>query len=774
MWIQSQFSRDKRMPAIGSLERCRKWSSFSVAAALFCLFTSPIWQEARAQPASLAGYIIDATSGETLLTAHVRLDGTDLGAATNNAGYYALAGLQPGTYTVIASYIGFRSERIEVELAPGEERRLDIELQPQEYRVGEITVTADEILEEETRRVGVMQLQTDLIRQLPAVLQPDVFRSLQLLPGIKAASDYSSGLYIRGGSPDQTLILLDRTTVYNPSHFFGFFSTFNPDAIKDVRVYKGGFPANYGGRLGAVVDIYNRDGNRREFEGGLSIGLLSSSVVAEGPYSRGSYMIALRRSTLEPLLYALRKSNVEGIPDAFHFVDANGKVNLDLSGRDRISLAFYTGRDALDIEFLDDAHVSLVYGNRTISLNWTHLFSQKLFSTFTATGSEYQSKPDLELSGTSFSQRNRVGEASIKGDFEYIANDQYTAEVGFWSGVFAFGLRNLFDGEETLDESLNSLYTSVYLQNTYRPASSLTLRGGVRVNYFEEGSFVRLAPRLSADYVVDSGLRLQAAYGRYYQFLTLITSELFSGFDTWLTTGDGVPPAFGDQFVLGAKTNLGDFDLDVETYYRTMRDLFELDPNVPDPAGLDYVDLFHFGDGYAYGFEALLRRPRGRVNGFLAYTWSRTQRRFPDVNEGAYYTPKYDRTHDIHLVANVDLSRVWRLNAVWSFASGQAYTRPLGRYQIGSPFESADWNVLVTEHNNDRLPPYHRLDVGITRRGTMFGSASYEFSAQVINLYSRRNTWFYFYDFSRSGEIDRTEVPQIPVPVPNLSFTLRF
>ncbi len=730
--------------------------------------------EATAQTASIAGYVTDATSGETLLTAHVRIDGTSIGAATNHAGYYALTGLGPGEYTIVASYIGYRPARIEVVLAAGEERRLDIELQPQEYEVGEITITADELLDEEVRRVGVMQLQTDLIRQLPAVLQPDVFRSLQLLPGIKAASDYSSGLYIRGGSPDQTLILLDRTTVYNPSHFFGFFSTFNPDAIKNVRVYKGGYPANYGGRLGAVVDIYNRDGNRREFEGGLSVGLLSSSVVVEGPYSRGSYMIALRRSTLEPLLYALRQSNVEGIPDAFHFVDANGKLNFDLSGNDRLSLAFYAGRDALDIEFLDDAQVHLVYGNRTISLNWTHLFSQRLFSTFTATGSRYLSRPDLILAGTSFSQRNRVGEASLKGDFEYLPNDRFTAEVGFWSGVFTFGLTNLFDDQETLDASLNSVYTSVYVQNTYRPTTAVTLRGGLRANYFEEGAFFRLAPRLSADYDLTGDLRLQAAYGRYYQFLTLITSELFSGFDTWLTTGDGVPPAYGDQFVLGAKADLGRFDLDVEMYYRTMRDLFELDPSVPDPAGLDYADLFHFGDGFAYGFEALLRRHTGRFNGFLAYTWSRTKRRFPDVNEGVYYTPKYDRTHDIHFVLNYDLSRVWRMNAVWSFASGQAYTRPLGRYQVASPFESADWNVLVTEYNNDRLPPYHRLDVGITRRGTMFGSAAFELSAQVINLYSRRNTWFYFYNFARDGEIDKTEVPQIPIPVPNLSFTLRF
>ncbi|MEX0820677.1 MAG: TonB-dependent receptor, partial [Rhodothermales bacterium] len=363
---------------------------------LSLLVAGAAWTQDRA---SIGGYVRDATSGETLLLANVRLDGTTVGAATNNSGYYVLAGLTPGSYTVTASYIGYREERVEVELAPGEQRRLDLELYPEGLFIGEVTVTAEEELEYDARKVGVQQLQTELIKTLPTVLQPDVFRSLQLLPGVKAASDYSSGLYIRGGSPDQTLILLDRTTVYNPSHFFGFFSTFNPDAIKDVRLYKGGFPAEYGGRIGSVVDIYNRDGNRREFHAGLSVGLLSSRAIVEGPYRRGSYMLALRRSTLEPLLHVLRRADVEGIPDSFYFLDANGKINFDASSRDMLSLAFYAGGDVLDIEFVEDARAAIRYGNNTVSLTWTHLFSETFFSTFTATGSQYFSTPTIDLSG---------------------------------------------------------------------------------------------------------------------------------------------------------------------------------------------------------------------------------------------------------------------------------------------------------------------------------------------------------------------------------------
>lgn len=740
---------------------------------LSILITDPGWAQGRA---SISGYVRDATSGETLLLANVRLEGTTLGAATNTSGYYALAGLESGLHTVVASYVGYRDERTEVALDPGEQYTLDIELVPEEYAIEEVTVTAERELEYEARRVGVQQIQTQLIKTLPTVLQPDVFRSLQLLPGVKAASDYSSGLYIRGGSPDQTLVLLDRTTVYNPSHFFGFFSAFNPDAIKDVRLYKGGFPAEYGGRLGSVVDIYNRDGNRREFEAGLSVGLLSSRAIAEGPYGRGSYMLALRRSTLEPLLFVLREADVDGIPESFYFVDVNGKINLDASRRDKLSLAFYAGSDALEIEFLEDARAMLRYGNNTLSLNWVHLFSETVFSNFTLTGSQYFSTPELHLSGTPIRRDNTIGDVSLKGDFEYVPTNRLSLKAGFWSGAFLFRLRNVFDDEESLDARIRSGYASLYGQATYRPAPGVSIRGGLRANYFQEGGFYRLAPRLSAEYEPAPFVRLQAAYGRNYQFLTLVTSELFSGFDTWLTTGERVPPAFGDQWVAGVKASLpSGLNVDVEAYYRTMNDLFELDPFIQDPGGLDYVELFRFGEGYAYGIETMLHRAEGRLNGFVAYTLGRTRRRFPNVNEFAFYTPKYDRTHDVKTVVNYDLSRTWRASAVWTYATGQAYTEPLGQYRlVDQPFSADTWDVLVTNYNNRRLPPYHRLDLGVSLRGTMLGSAAYELQIQLINAYSRRNIWFYFFDFTDELDIERTDVPQIPVPLPNLSLTLAF
>lgn len=732
---------------------------------------------ARAQaPASISGYVTDATSGETLLLANIRIEGTQTGTATNNSGYYTLPGLAPGERTLLFSYIGYRPSAVEVTLEAGEQRRLDVALVPEGVEIEEITVTAESDLEEEARSVGVLQLQTEMVKRLPTVLQPDVFRSLQLLPGVKAASDYSSGLYIRGGSPDQTLILMDRTTVYNPSHFFGFFSTFNPDAIKDVRLFKGGYPAPYGGRIGSVVDIYNRDGNRSEYEAGISVGLLSSRAIVEGPYGRGSWMLALRRSTLEPLLYALNEADIDNIPDAFHFVDANGKINFDAGPSDRLSLSFYAGNDELDIEFLDEAQANLSYGNQTASLNWTHLWSDRLFSNFTATGSRYASTPKFELGGTAFSQTNEVGDVSLKGDFELVPNERHSFGVGFWSGLLTFRLRNVFDDQEALQSRIQSMYSSFYLEDTFKPTPALSIRMGVRADYFQEGGLLRSAPRFSFEYAPVEDVRFQAAYGRYYQFLTLITSELFSGFDTWLTTGEGVPPAYGDQFVAGIKTTLPQgVRFDVEAYYRTMKDLFELDPFTSDPAGLEYHEIFRFGEGYAYGLETMISKPDGVLNGFLAYTLGRTQRRFPNVNSFHYYSPKYDRLHDVHLILNYDLSRTWRASAVWSYATGQAYTEPTGQYKlIEDPFGAHVRDILVTEYNNARLPAYHRLDIGVARRGTIFRVASYELQLQVINAYNRRNIWFYFFDFQDDESIERSEVPQIPVPLPNIAFTIEF
>jgi len=737
----------------------------------------------QAQPntATVSGFVRDAETGETLILANVVLEGTRFGAATNTAGFYALTGIPPGTYTLVASYVGYRPFQQTLTLAPGEARRLDILLEPVPLTGQTVVITAARE-REEARNLGVTQVETRLVQELPAAFEPDVFRTLQLLPGVKAASDYSSGLYVRGGSPDQTLILLDGTTVYNPTHVFGFFSTFNPDAIKDVRLYKGAFPAEYGGRLGSVLDVYNKDGNRNETRGSLSVGLLASRLMLEGPYRWGSWMIAFRRSTIEPLLALLRSQNVEGAPDRFYFYDLNSKLNVEASPNDRLSVAFYAGTDVLKLPFLEDSQVRVAYGNRTATAGWTHLFSERLFSSFRLTGSYYFSLPTFELAGTPFERTNTVTDWSLRGDFEYFPNDRHALKLGYWGGWFRFRLRDTFDEEPGTRVAIDALYGALYVQETFRPSVFWTLQGGLRLSYFGRGQYLRLEPRLSAEYRPRANVRLQAGYGRYYQYLTLITSEFITAFDVWLTVDRGVRPSWGDQFSTGIKWEpKPGWNAELEVYYRTMWDLFEFDPFLPDPDGRAYRELFRFGEGYAYGMEMLLERSVGRLTGILGYTLSRTRRRFPGINLGRrgrpqYYAPKYDRTHDLSLVLSYDLSRYWRFSTVFTYATGQAYTEPSGQYRlVHDPFGTDTRNVVLTPgYNNARLAPYHRLDIGLTRRGRFLGLGDYELQMQVLNAYARRNLWFYFFEFTREGTVKRNEVPQIPIPLPNLSLTVRF
>jgi len=747
---------------------------------ILCFFgIAPVFPQ---QTSSISGFVTDASSGETLLLANILLTGTTRGGTTNNAGYYTLTGLEAGTYILVCRYIGYQPFEQEIFLTAGENRRLDIEMTPDDIVIDEVVVSAERTIEEEARDIGVAQLEIAAVKELPAVLEPDIFRSLQLLPGVKAASDYSSALYVRGGDPGQTMILIDRATVYNPTHVFGFFSAFNPDAVKDVRLYKGGFPASYGGRIGSVLDIYNKDGNRREFEAGLTLGLLASRAFAEGPYSKGSWMIAIRRSTLEPLLAVL--DDVEYVPENFYFLDINGKLNLDLSPNNRFSLSFYVGGDILDLEFLGDAELNLDYGNRTLNLNWTHLFSEKLFANFTFTTSRYHSTPTATFGGTTITQDNRIFDFSFKSALEYRPNEKHYLEGGFWGGYLDLPFSTTFDGEESFSPSNRSAYMSAYLQETYNPTPQWTLQGGIRGTFFAAGSHLRLSPRLSAEYEPDSRLRLQASFGRYYQFKTLITSESFSGFDFWLTTAEDVPPAYGDQYNLGAKTTLhSNFTLDTEVYYRTMRDLFVLDPFLADPAGLPYSNYFVVGKGYARGAEAQLNKLRGRLNGFVAYTISKTSRLFPNLNLGLegeprYYAPKYDRLHDFTGVANFELTRSWRLVGVFTFSTGQAYTNPQSQYRLVSAWyltgEETTDVLLSPGLNQARLPAYHRLDIGATKTGRFFGFADYELQLQVINAYARRNILCILNDFQDDNTIARTEVPQLPLPIPNVSLSLQF
>ena len=744
---------------------------------------SSFWTQTNAQQnVSVSGYVSDTTSGETLLSANVALLELNRGSATNTLGYFSIPNIQPGTYTIACSYIGYDLFTQEITLKADENLRFDIQLVPNVLEGEEIIVESEADLQE-LKSIGTAQVKTELIKALPAIFEADVFRSIQYLPGVKSASDFSSGLYIRGGSPDQTLIMLDQTTVYNPSHFFGFFSTFNPDAIKDVRLYKGGYPAEYGGRLGSVLSVYNKDGNRNNYEGTITLGMLASRAAIEGPIKNGSFMLASRRSTLEPLLSALRQNN-DNIPSLFYFYDFNGKINYDASLNDKFHLAFYSGADKVRFPFADDAEFTLNYGNQTVSANWTHIFNENIFSNFILTGSRYFNFPEFEFGGTPFERDNNIYDFSLKSDIEYLPNEKHQISTGFWSGMFTLRLQDRFDNQDSFSTRIHARYTSSYIQDTWRPTDKWKVIGGLRTSYFSDGQYLRLEPRASLEYYATNRLTLQAAYGRYNQFFTLITNEAFSGFDLWLTSDDGVNPAYGDQFVIGAKTvPFEDYGFDIELYYRTMENLFELDPFLPDAAGLSYSELFRIGEGYAYGTEMMFEKRVGRLNGYIGYTFGYTSRKWPGFNNpieepdgtGRFYPPKYDRKNDVKIILNYDLNKKWTFTGAWVYATGQAYTEPTGRYAMyDEPYSGVLRNDLlsVEKVNAARLPAYHRMDISFARTGTFFGVGNTELQIQIINAYNRRNVWFTQFDFDKNP-VKQSDVTLLPI-LPAISYTLSF
>jgi hypothetical protein len=745
-------------------------------AALFMLLI-PISVHSQ-EPASIYGYITDAKTGEVLISANVGLSDSYKGTSTNTSGYYSLTNISPGTYVVVSSYIGYGTFEKEITLESGESQRLDIILKPEAYRLEALFVKSTKSKEE--INVGSAQLETLYNQNIPPVFEADVFRSLQLLPGVKAASDFSSGLYIRGGSPDQTLILLDGTPVYNPSHFFGFYSTFNPHAIKDVHLYKGTYPARFGGRLGSVLTVYNKEGNRNEFSGKLSMGMLASSATIENPFEYGSWMIAVRRSTLDPVLNMLNRS-YEDIPEHFYFLDLNGKINFDINTNNKLTLGFYSAKDDLRFPFAEDAGIKLKYGNQIGSSKWTHIFSEKAFFTLNIFGSRYFNYPSFDIASTPFNRYNNIYDFSVKADVEFLPNDRHEMLFGLTSGIRTLKLRDHFSGNETFNSHIQARESSVYLQDNWKMSDQIIFSPGVRFTEFSRGNYFRIEPRIFLEYQPIEKFRLQAAFGKYNQFLTLISNQAFTGMDVWLTADEGVPPARGNQYMFGIKTiPWKGYKFDVELYYRSMYNLFEPDPLLPDKVGLPYRDIFRFGEGYAYGMEIFFDRRIGNLTGFIGYTYSVTRRKFPNFNKSLlqnskaeFYPTSFDRSHEINIVLTFKLNARWSTSTVFNYATGQPYTKPLGKtITFESPLtDRIRHHIISGRINASRLPPYHRLDLGLVRKGSFLGMGDAELHLQVINVYSRRNIWFYRYDMGKNGQRDAVQL--LPI-LPSISYSINF
>jgi len=753
-----------------------------IAGAVMVILPTVAW----AQTSTLSGFVRDRSDGERLPNAAVAIAVADreLGALTNSEGYYAIPAIPPGTWVVTASYIGYTTHQDTLALTAGQALRWDIELNRQALELGEVVVEAEATATESdvNQRPSVVAMPVADLQQMAAMAEPDLLRSLQLLPGVQAASDFSSGLYVRGGGPDQTAILLDQMRLYNPSHAFGFFSTFNPDAIKNVTLYKGTYPAQYGGSLSAVLDVQNRDGNRRDFSTRGGVSLITSRLMSEGPLGQGSWMVAGRRTYIDPVLRAVRRSTDDLNGLGYWFYDVNAKVNTQLGPNDNLMLSAYGGNDHLDISASagsarSDSTNTLSFGNNwgngALTGRWTHVFSPALFGRVMALYSRYQSDITLNLFGTPIAVRNRVREVSVQGDLDYFASAAHTLRAGVGVTFFRFDYGVRFDQYEN-DQLVRPYLISAYLQDDWQVTPLTEARLGLRGTYYEEGGHLSLNPRFSLSRVLGEGWRVKLAGGSYRQYLQLVSSEGFSGGDLWLPLDETVEPGRSYQGVAGLEWEPSNrYRLSLETYYTDLANLVVLDEEREENYEPETSeDVFKTGGtGYATGVELFAEKRLGRLTGWLGYTLGWTRRAFPDIDGGQTFPPKYDRRHDVSLTAAYRLDR-WTWTANFSYGTGQAYTPPAARYTLRDPASDRPIDrLLAARRNTARLLPYHRLDVGVRWAFGLFG-ADVEFYLQIFNAYNRRNEWFVQYDPE-----DATEQPivvkMLPI-VPTFGFDFRF
>ena len=738
----------------------------------------------------LAGTITDAATGEPLpyvsIVAVGRGQNVRRGASSREDGTFTIADLPPGAYDVEISCIGYVSAVRTIDVpspdpTPGTadaratitlDAALDFEAIPLEG----VDVTGDRFARDEEVQTGFVVLEADELAELPAVGEADPIRSLQLLPGIQAASDISSGLYVRGGGPDQTLVLLDQVPIYNPTHAFGFFSTFNADGIDKVTLYKGAYPAQYGGRLGAVLDVTNRAGSREKTKAKFGISTIAARGTVDGPIGKNAtYLVSARRTYLEPILSALRNEDNQ-IPE-YYFYDLNGKLVLNAEDRrSRWVFSSYGGRDNLYFDLDTDSFLDIGWGNRMFTAGYERFLGENALAEVYVAASEYESVTDVKIFTTPFSFENRLRDYNVRADISWEPTARHRLSGGLASSIYDFKFQQVFNEEKQVDFDTQPYDVSLFFQDEWTPNEYSTVRGGARLRYFSAGNVFLFEPRISLSRQVSDKVRLKWGGGVYNQYLQLVTTEGFSAGDFYLPIDESAKPGRSYQTVTGLDWEISrKYQVSFETYYTGLNDLVLFDNNVNgDGSDTDAESVFLTGGkGFATGVEVFAQRRVGPLTGWVGYTLGWTRRTFDELNQGKSFPPKYDRRHDLSVVGRLERGK-WTYTANFLSATGQAYTPASARWGIRNPTTGVidPGLILPAERNSERLLPYHRLDVSVMRDFSLFGTpATWVF--QVFNLYSRRNEWFIQYSNQTDEQIEPEIIKMLPI-IPSLGVTFEF
>lgn len=735
------------------------------------------------QKKTISGTIKDFVNGEVLIGATIQLKGVSVGTTSNEYGFYSLT-LPEGKYTFIISYLGYISTTKEIVLK--ENIKLNFELKEDTAQLDEIVITTEESKKVNLRtpQMSVAKLSTKTIKRIPAVLgEVDLIKSIQLLPGVTKAGEGASGFNVRGGAEDQNLVLLDEAVIYNTSHLFGFFSVFNSDAIKDVKLYKGGIPAQYGGRASSVLDIRQKDGNSKKFGLTGGIGIISSRLTAEGPAfsNKGSFLLAGRASYANLFLKLANNNNNAG------FYDLNLKTNYIVNDNNRLFLSGYFGNDTFKITNV----FANSYGNISGNFRWNHVFNDKLFSNLSAIYSRYNYNLELDMMGLDWS--SSINNYNIKYDFGYFLNDQFKFNFGGSGIYYKFNpgrLKPLNAASGINDTKLDdkfALELGVYLSLEHKISEKLTTMYGIRYSRFDRlgnqtlnvyqndlpviyndqlriyeraqpigeisygkgksiANFGNFEPRFAVSYRLNDKTSIKASYNRMAQYLHLISNTTSATpLDVWAPSGKFIKPQISNQYAVGYFRNFNDdmFSLETELYYKTIANR------------IDYVDGADLiaqntiereilnGESRAYGWEFLLRKNKGKFTGWLAYTLSRAEQRAqggrsggPGINNGNWYVTPFDRTHDISFTGSFELNEKWRFGANFAFQTGRPVTYPDGQFQYNGLSIAT-----YTSRNASRLPAYHRVDISATLTPNKNKNRKWksEWVFGIYNLYGRKN-----------------------------------
>ncbi|WP_138994249.1 TonB-dependent receptor [Larkinella sp. C7] len=745
-----------------------------------------------AQSITFNGYVRDERTGEVLIGASVAVPSQKIGTTTNHYGFYSLLALTADSLNLVVSYVGYRTSNLRL-LHPTSQQ-LNLTLTEAASQLNEVLIS-DQVTDQNIRQtqMGSLNLSLKLNKTLPALFgERDILKTVQLLPGVQGGQEGTTGFYVRGGNSDQNLVQLDEAPVYNPNHLFGLFSTFNTNALNRVTLIKGGFPAQYGGRLSSILDVTMREGNSKKFSGQGGIGLIASNLTLEGPISggRGSYMISGRRTYLDLLLKPFLPKNGK---TNYTFYDFNAKINYRLGERDRLFLSVFTGRDNAQYTGASSLNYGIRFGNNTATFRWNHLFSNTLFANTSLITNTYQLSLSTLQSGYVAQIYTGLRDYTLKSDWEYYPSPKHTLR---WGGIvtnhafapLASSARLPKSGKIPVfpTDSITRQYATeagLYLNDDWILTERAALSAGLRLPLFRNptATYARLEPRLSVRYLLGTVTSLKVSYSIMNQFLHLVPNSTASlPADIWLPSSAVVRPQTSQQIAVGWFRNSRNnaFEMSIEAYAKEMRGQVLFREGTQLLKSSEIEQNLAFGRGWSIGLEFYLRKNAGRFTGWLSYTLSKTMQQFANLNRGKAFPFAYDRRHNLALVGSYELSSHWTVAGNLTFYTGRPYTLPVGRVQInGGSTLYNDIYADYTSRNNYRLRPYHRLDVSVTHKKnrTWFGHpGTSEWVFSTYNLYSRLNPYFVYAttdDFTRQP-IAR-EVSLLPI-IPSVSYQISF